>query len=67
MEKEVELSRPFSWATSGVMATLLRLITPDPDRVLIWIWIVATLSIDKLLVTIMKFGEVAVGRDMVVF
>ena len=49
------------------MATLLRLITPDPDRLLIWIWIVATLLIDELLIIIMKFGEVAVGRAVVVF
>jgi hypothetical protein len=67
LEKEVELSRPFSWATSGVVATLLRLITPDPDRLPIWIWIVATSLIDELLVTAMKFGEVVVGRDVVVF
>jgi hypothetical protein len=49
------------------VTTLLRLITPDPDRLPIWIWIVATSLIDELLVTAMKFGEVAVGRAVVVF
>jgi hypothetical protein len=67
LEEEVELSGPFSWATLGVVATLLRLITPDPDRLPIWIWIVATSSIDELLVIAKKLGEAAVGWAVVVF
>lgn len=51
----------------GIIAILLRLITPDPDRVPIYIWIVATSLIDKLLIIAIKFGEVAVNRDVIIF
>ena len=66
MVKEVRSSRLLNWAVSGVVATLLRLITPDPDRLPIWIWIVATSSMDELFV-IAKPEEVRVGRAVVVF
>jgi len=49
------------------VATLRRLITPDPDRLPTWIWIVATSSIDELLVNGMTFKGVSVGWAMVVF
>jgi hypothetical protein len=35
---------------SNVIETLLSLITPDPDKLLIWIWIVAVFLIKRLFV-----------------
>ncbi len=54
-------------AGSDAGATLLRLITPDPDRLPIWIWIVATSSRDELFVVEMKPEEVGISWAVVVF
>lgn len=53
-------------AGSDAGATLLRLITPDPDRLPIWIWMVATSS-DEPFVVEMKPEEVGIGWAVVVF
>jgi len=52
---------------SDARATLLRLITPEPDRLPIWIRMVATSSRDELSVVETKPEEVELGWAVVVF
>lgn len=47
MLKEVGSSKSLNWAASDGVAAL-RLITPDPDRLPIWIWIIATSSMKEV-------------------
>lgn len=64
---EVGMSGSPNPAGSDAGTTLLRLITPDPDRLPIWIWIVTASSREGLSVIGMKSGKVGVGSIVVVF
>jgi len=65
--KEVGLSRPLNSEASDAAETLLSLMTPDPDRLPIWILIVAVSSLKGSFVIAKKPEEVVVGWAMVVF
>jgi hypothetical protein len=65
--KEVGLSRPLNSDASDAAETLLSSITPDPDRLPIWIWIVAVSSMEGPFVIAKKPEEVVVVWVVVVF
>jgi hypothetical protein len=52
---------------SDAGVTLLRLITPNPDRLPTWIWMVATCSKGELSIVETKPDEVEFGWAVVVF
>jgi hypothetical protein len=61
------LSRPLNSDASDAAETLLSLITPDPDRLPIWISIVTVSSVKGPFVIARKPEEVMVGWAVVVF
>jgi hypothetical protein len=63
----VGLSRPLNSEALDAVETLLSLMTPDPDRLLIWILIVAVFSMKGSFVIAKKPEEVVVGWAVVVF
>jgi hypothetical protein len=65
--KEVGLSRSLNLDASDAIETLLSLMTPDPDKLPIWIWIVAVSSMKGPFVIAEMPEEAVASWAVVVF